>query len=56
MLSRNEKGNLKLKSLDLEIFFGELYEKCNSESEIDWLQEQLISMIECAAEERKEEL
>ena len=56
MIDRTEKGNLKLKSLDLEIFFGELYEKCNKESEIDWLQEQLTSMVECAAEERKEEI
>ncbi|KZL94337.1 hypothetical protein [Clostridium magnum] len=56
MLERNEKGKLSLKSLDLEIFIGDLFAKCSTEEEIDWLQEQLQSCVECSAEERLEEL
>jgi hypothetical protein len=56
MLKRNEKGKLLLKSLDLDIFIGDLFAKCDTEKEIEWLQEQLQSCTECRAEERIEEL
>ena len=56
MLNRNKKGKLVLKSLDLEIFIGELYEKCKTEKEVNWLEEQLQPMIKCLAEERINEL
>jgi len=55
MLSR-ENGKLKLNSLDLEIFIGDLFAKCNTEKEINWLEEQLQLMIECLAEERINEI
>jgi hypothetical protein len=56
MLSRNENGKLKFKSLDFEIFIGDLYAECNTEKEIEWLQEQLQPIIEGLAEERLEEI
>lgn len=56
MLSRNENGKLVLKSLDLQIFLGDLFEKCENEHEIEWLQNQITECTECIAEERKEEL
>lgn len=55
MLSR-ENGKLKLDSLDMEIFIGDLFAKCNKEKEINWLEEQLQSMIEYLAEERMNEI
>lgn len=56
ILSRNEKGDLELNSLDLEIFLGELFMECNTQKEIDWLSEQLQDFIVCISEDREEEL
>ncbi|WP_159449964.1 hypothetical protein [Clostridium massiliodielmoense] len=56
MLERNEKGKLFLKSLDLQIFLGDLYAKCKTEHEVEWVQEQLEDAVECLARERMEEL
>ena len=35
MLDRNENGKLKLDTLSLEIFFDELFEKCQNEHEVE---------------------
>jgi hypothetical protein len=51
-----ENGKLLLSSLDFEILIGDLYEKCESEQEIEWLQDQLASIVECLAEERMDEI
>lgn len=56
MLERTEKGKLKLNSLNLQIFLGDLFEKCEDEHEIEWLQNQIIECTECIADERREEL
>lgn len=56
MLARNEKGRLVFNRLDFEILIGELYSKCETEDEVEWLEEQLQSIIECSAEERIDEL
>jgi hypothetical protein len=56
MLSRNKDGKLVLKSLDLEIFIGDMFGKCKNQHEIDWLQEQLSSCVECSADERTNEI
>lgn len=56
MLNRNAKGKLEFKSLDMQIFIGDLYAECKTEKEINWVEEQLQAIVECSAEERLEEL
>ena len=57
MLNRKRNGTLSLKHLDLEIFLGELFLKCNSEEEIDWLQKEISETVDAIADEaRKGEL
>ena len=52
MISRNEKGKLVIQSLDMEIFIGELFEKCQTEHEVEWVQNELTGMIDLMADER----
>ena len=57
MLNRKRNGTLSLKHLDLEVFLGELFFKCNSEEEIDWLQKEISETVDAIADEaRKGEL
>jgi hypothetical protein len=56
MLRRNQDGKLRLNSLDFEIFIGDLFQQCENESEIGWLKDNLIPVIEGTADERIEEL
>lgn len=57
MLNRNRNGTLSLKHLDLEIFLGELFLKCKSEEEIDWLKEEISETVDLISHEaRKGEL
>lgn len=54
MLIRKGDGRLRLQGLDLEIFLGDLFLKCNSEEEIDWLQEQINEAVNLIADEARE--
>lgn len=56
MLNRNEKGKLAFKSLDFEIFIGDMFAKCKTEREIEWLEEQLNGTVECSSQERRDEI
>lgn len=56
MVERNEKGRLQLRSLDMQIFMGDLFEKCENEHEIDWLEDQLTEYAACLADERRDEI
>jgi len=56
MLERNEEGRLKFDSLGMEIFIGGLFQKCNTEHEVNWLEEQLQDIVEMSAEEKLDEL
>lgn len=49
-------GKLELKSLDLMIKLGDLFENCKTEREIDWLLQQIIESAEIVAEEVLDEL
>lgn len=55
MLDRKD-GKLNFKSLDCQIFLGDLYEKCKNEHEVEWLQDALTECVDCIAEERLQEL
>ena len=55
MLDRREDGKLRLNSLDLQIFLGDIFVKCKNEHEVEWLQEQVSSCVEGIAEERLNE-
>ncbi len=56
MLSRNENGKLQFQSLDFQILIGDMFSKCKNEHEVEWVQEQLQSCVECEAEERLSEV
>ncbi|MPM84216.1 hypothetical protein SDC9_131287 [bioreactor metagenome] len=56
MLDRNENGKLRFKSLDMQILIGDLFAECKTEKEVNWLEEQLQPIVECSAEERRNEL
>lgn len=56
MVERKENGKLAFKSLDFEIFIGDIYEQCNTESEINFIMENMQGIVESLAEERLEEL
>lgn len=51
MIRRNDKGKLTFNHLDMRVFFDSLYEKCEKEEEVEWLQEQLQSYVDGGAEE-----
>ena len=51
MLQRSLKGNLTLNSLDMQIFLGDLFYKCKTLQEVQWLEGELQTMVECMAEE-----
>ena len=54
MVERNVNGNLVLKSLDLVIFLGEMFLKCNTDEEIEWLQEQISEALDVIVDEAKD--
>lgn len=54
MVERNVNGKLVLKSLDLEIFLGEMFLKCNTDEEIEWLQEQISETLDVIVDEAKD--
>lgn len=56
MLERNSKGKLALNTLDLQIFLGDLFVKCEDEHEIMWLTDEITGIAGCIADERREEL
>lgn len=56
MIERGEHGKLVFKSLDVEIEMGEVFEKCKTEHEVEWVMENITSIVECEAERRMEEL
>ena len=56
MLKRNEKGNLNFDSLGFELFVGGLFDKCKNVQELEWLEEQMIEIIEITEETYEEEL
>ena len=54
MLTRNEKGKLTLDSLELEIFFDDLFEMCDNQHELDWVLDQIQVCAELCHDESSE--
>ena len=54
MVERNVNGKLVLKSLDLEIFLGEMFIECNTDKEVEWLQEQILEALDVIVDEAKD--
>ena len=54
MVERNVNGKLVLKSLDLEIFLGEMFLECNTDEEVEWLQEQISEALDVIVDEAKD--
>jgi len=56
MITRNEINKLKLNSLDLQIFLDDLFLECKNEYEVEWLRSELIQHVDCASDERVENM
>lgn len=56
MLSRDEKGNLVIKSLELDLLIGSFFEKCKTEEEVEWLRDCFTDVINNVADETIEEI
>lgn len=56
MLTRTGKGTLSLDGLELEIFLGDLFAECKKESEVDWLEGQIVSCVEIIVREQMVEI
>ena len=54
MVERNVNGKLVLKFLDLEIFLGEMFLECNTDEEVEWLQEQILKALDVIVDEAKD--
>ena len=54
MVERNVNGKLVLKYLDLEIFLGEMFIECNTDKEVEWLQEQILEALDVIVDEAKD--
>ena len=54
MVKRNVNGKLVLKSLDLKIFLGEMFLECNTDEEVEWLQEQISEALDVIVDEAKD--
>ena len=47
---------MKFEYLNWQIRIGEEFQKCKTEKEVIWIQEQFTEMVDCLQEERLEEL
>lgn len=56
LFSRTENGKLFVSTLDLQIFFGELFTLAKDESEVDFILENIQGVVELVSEERMEKL
>ena len=54
MVKRNVNGKLVLKSLDLKIFLGEMFLECNTDEEVEWLQEKISEALDVIVDEAKD--
>ncbi|MEF3330578.1 hypothetical protein [Oceanobacillus oncorhynchi] len=54
--TRTQQGKLKCDSLDLQILIGEMFYVAKTEEEVEWIHEQLESVIDIASEEAVEEI
>lgn len=56
MLKRTESGKLQLNILDLQLFLGELFSKCKSEKDVEWLSDNIHDAVDLIADEKLCEL
>lgn len=56
MIKRNKQGKLEIDVLGLQIFFGDLYEVCETEEEVERISELLSDINEDIADERLSEI
>lgn len=54
MISRNEKGKLQARTLDIQILFDELFYHCENEQDVEWVNELLESALTVSYEESLE--
>lgn len=54
MVDRSERDKIRLNTLDLEIFFDEMFEKCRDQHELDWLLDQIQGCVELSHDQASE--
>lgn len=55
ILNRNENGRLQLHTFKLEIFLSDLFYKCETKDEINFILNNIIECAKCIADEIIEE-
>ncbi len=56
MLDKNKIGEYDYNFLKLSLFLEEVFEKCDNEKEINWMNKNIQSLSATIANERKEEI
>ena len=54
MVGRKENGHIYVNDLDMRIFFDDLFSHCKTEKEIDFVLENIQTIVEDSAEEQEE--
>ena len=54
MVGRKENGHIYVNDLDMRIFFDDLFSHCKTEEEIDFVLENIQTIVEDSAEEQEE--
>lgn len=54
MISRSERDKIRVHTLDLEIFFDEMFEQCRDQHELDWVLEQIQGCAELSHDQASE--
>ena len=47
---------MTINTLDLEIMFGDIFEECKTEKDMEWAKYQIDGVLECAYEDRLSDL
>lgn len=56
MIAKDSNGKLQVNTVSLNLFFGDMFLKCDNVRQVEWLHNNLVSAVELAADERLEEL
>ena len=56
LIARNDNGKLYIDTLGLDVMFGDLFDNCKTESEIEFVKDAIIGSVENVAEDFLDEL
>lgn len=56
IIERHGNEKIQVNNLNLEIFIGDIFAKCNSEHEVEFVKEVLKDVVDLTSSERMDEL